>query len=141
MKTPIAARRRSRQFLLQALYQAQLTDVAFADVIEPFIAEHNMKRADLTYFREVLRGMDEDHEALKKLVTSRLDRDYSALDPIEKAILLLGCHELQSRADIPVRVVINEGIELAKSFGATDSFKYVNSILNGLAKELRTGEI
>jgi N utilization substance protein B len=138
MKKPSgAARSRSRQFLVQALYQAQLTEVEFCDVITPFMADHNMKRADLDYFKDVLRGIHVDHEALKAMIVAKADRDYDDLDPIEKGILLMGCYELQSRIDVPYKVVINEGIELAQSFGATDSFKYVNSILDAVAKDLR----
>ncbi|MDA0976986.1 MAG: transcription antitermination factor NusB [Proteobacteria bacterium] len=140
MKSIAAARGRSRKFLVQALYQAQLMDESFASVVNAFTEEHNMKRADIDYFRDVMRGIHEDREVLESLITSRLDRGYDEIDPVEKGILLLGCYELRSRLDVPYRVVINEGVELAKSFGATDSFKYVNSILDSLARELRTAE-
>jgi N utilization substance protein B len=140
MKQGAAARSRSRQFLIQALYQAQLNQVEYGVVVESFITDHNMKRADVDYFREVLHGIHNDIEALSVLITEKLDRPWDELDPIERGILLLGCHELKSRIEVPFRVVINEGIELAKSFGATDSFKYINSILDALAKDLRTAE-
>ena len=136
MTTP-AARTKTRQFLLQALYQAQSMDEDFASVADPFIAEHNMKRADMAYFREMLVGIHTDLEELQLLITAKLDRGFDELDPVEKAILLLGSYELKARIDIPYKVVINESVELAKSFGATDSFKYVNSILDHLAKDLR----
>lgn len=136
MTTP-AARTKTRQFLIQALYQAQLMDEDFASVADPFIAEHNMKRADMAYFREMLVGIHTDLEELQLLITAKLDRGFDELDPVEKAILLLGSYELKARIDIPYKVVINESVELAKSFGATDSFKYVNSILDHLAKDLR----
>ena len=136
MTTP-AARTKARQFLIQALYQAQLMDEDFASVADPFIAEHNMKRADMAYFREMLVGIHTDLEELQLLITAKLDRGFDELDPVEKAILLLGSYELKARIDIPYKVVINESVELAKSFGATDSFKYVNSILDHLAKDLR----
>ena len=136
MTTP-AARSRTRQFLLQALYQAQLTETEIGGIADSFMAEHNMKRADLVYFREILRGIQLELDALIELISSRLDRDYAEIDPIEKAILLLGTHELKSRIDIPYKVVINEAVELAKSFGATESYKYVNSVLDALASELR----
>jgi N utilization substance protein B len=136
MTTP-AARSRTRQFLLQALYQAQLTETEIGGIADSFMAEHNMKRADLVYFREILRGIQLELDALIELISPRLDRDYAEIDPIEKAILLLGTHELKSRIDIPYKVVINEAVELAKSFGATESYKYVNSVLDALASELR----
>jgi N utilization substance protein B len=136
MTTP-AARSRTRQFLLQALYQAQLTETEFGGIADSFIAEHNMKRADLVYFREILRGIQLELDELVALISPRLDRAYAEIDPIEKAILLIGAYELKSRIDIPYKVVINEAVELAKSFGATESYKYVNSVLDALATELR----
>ena len=135
-----AARSRARRFLLQALYQAQLTGEDFAAVIDPFVADHNMKRADIDYFREVLKGIHDELDVLSSLISARLDRGYDELDPIEKSILLLGTYELRSRIDIPYKVVINEAVELAKSFGAAESFKYVNSVLDVLAGELRQTE-
>ena len=137
MKPATAAKSRSRQFLLQALYQAQLTDARIRSVTEPFIVDHNMKRADVDYFREVLNGIDEQQIALLELIDQHGERTHDKLDPIEKAILLLGSYELMSRIEVPHRVVINEAIELAKSFGATDSFKYINSVLDALSRELR----
>ena len=140
MKPSAAARSRSRQFLVQALYQAQLTGIEFALVIDPFIKDHNMKRADMEYFKDVLRGIANDQQKLEELIAAKADRPFDELDPIEKGILMMGTFELCSRIDVPYRVVINEGVELAKSFGATDSYKYVNSILDSLAKELRQAE-
>ena len=96
-----------------------------------------MKRADIDYFSEVLYGIHAERDELEVLITAKLDRPYKELDPVEKGVLLLGCYELKSRIDVPFKVVINEGVELAKSFGATDGFKYVNSILDALAKDLR----
>jgi N utilization substance protein B len=140
MKPIAAARSRSRQFLVQALYQAQLTDTEFALVIDPFVKDHNMKRADMDYFKDVLRGIANNQQNLEEMIAAKADRPFEELDPIEKGILMMGAYELASRIDVPYRVVINEGIELAKSFGATDSYKYVNSILDSLAKELRQAE-
>jgi N utilization substance protein B len=140
MKPSAAARSRSRQFLVQALYQAQLTGTEFALVIESFTKENNMKRADIDYFKDVLRGIANDQQKLEKLILGKADRLLEELDPIEKGILMMGVYELSSRIDVPYRVVINEGVELAKSFGGTDSYKYVNSILDSLAKELRQAE-
>ena len=140
MKPSAAARSRSRQFLVQALYQAQLTDTGFALVIDPFTKDHNMKRADMEYFKDVLRGIASNQKKLEELIAGKADRPLDELDPVEKGILMIGVYELFSRIDVPYRVVINEGVELAKSFGATDSYKYVNSILDSLAKELRRAE-
>ncbi|MBO7007942.1 MAG: transcription antitermination factor NusB, partial [Pseudomonadales bacterium] len=102
-----------------------------------FINDHNMKRADLEYFREVIRGIGADEQALIELIESKSDRKFVELDPVEKGILLMSAFELRSRIDIPYRVVINEAIELAKSFGATDSYRFVNTVLDELSRELR----
>ena len=139
MKASAAARSRARTFLLQALYQAQLTGSAFGDVAAPFMADHDMKRADTVFFQEALRGIEADEPALRALIEEHGERSCAELDPIEKGILYLGAFELKSRAEIPYRVVINEAIELAKSFGAAGSYRYVNSVLDGMAKGLRPG--
>ena len=140
MKPSAAARSRSRQFLVQALYHAQLTGTEFALVVGSFTKENNMKRADVGYFTEVLQGIASDQRKLEGLIADKADRPLDELDPIEKGILMMGTFELCSRVDVPYRVVINEGVELARSFGGTDSYKYVNSILDSLAKELRQAE-
>ena len=140
MKPSAAARSRSRQFLVQALYQAQLTGTEFALVVGSFTKEKNMKRADVGYFTEVLQGIASDQRKLERMIADKADRPLDELDPIEKGILMMGTFELCSRIDVPYRVVINEGVELARSFGGTDSYKYVNSILDSLAKELRQAQ-
>ena len=140
MSSKAAARSKARRFLLQAMYQAELTDEDYSSVADPFIADHNMKRADLTYFREILNGLQVKYDRLRFCIAAKLDRDFAELDPIEKSILLLGAYELIARIDIPYRVVINEGVELAKSFGATESYKLVNSVLDALSKDIRRRE-
>ena len=140
MSSKAAARSKARRFLLQAMYQAELTDEDYSSVADPFIAYHNMKRADLTYFREILNGLQVKYDRLRFCIAAKLDRDFAELDPIEKSILLLGAYELIARIDIPYRVVINEGVELAKSFGATESYKLVNSVLDALSKDIRRTE-
>ena len=140
MSSKTAARSKTRRFLLQAMYQAEMMDEEYASVIDPFIADHNMKRADLDYFREILTGIHRDIDELRAMIALKLARDFSELDPIEKSILLLGAYELRSRIEIPYRVVINEGVELAKSFGASESFRLINSVLDALAKDTRQAE-
>ena len=140
MSSKTAARSKTRRFLLQAMYQTEMMDEEYASVIDPFIADHNMKRADLDYFREILTGIHRDIDELRAMISPKLARDFSELDPIEKSILLLGAYELRSRIEIPYRVVINEGVELAKSFGASESFRLINSVLDALAKDTRQAE-
>ena len=104
------------------------------------MAEHNMKRADTSYFREALTGIHRDQQSLGVLIEQNGERHLNELDPVERAILYLGAFELTARIDLPYKVVINEAIELARSFGATDSYKYVNSVLDEIAREARPHE-
>ena len=141
MKPIAAARSKARRFTLQALYQMQLTGDSASVVEQQFLNDHEMKRVDTTYFHEVLSGIAAAQDSLLETITPHLDRDLSEIDPVEKAVLLIGAYELKERIDIPYKVVINESVELAKQFGATDSFKYVNSILDQIAKSYRSVEL
>ena len=133
-----AARSRSRKFLVQALYQALLTGETIESVIEPFILAHKMQRADIPYFRALLGGIHTNLAQLKQTLSAKLDRDYEELDPVETAILLLGAEELSAHPQVPYKIVINEAVELAKLFGATDSYKYINAVLDALAQDLES---
>ena len=140
MRSAIAARSKTRRFLVQAMYQSELTGEEYGSVAEIFILDHNMKRADLTYFREILEGISDTFDELHNLIAKKMDPAFAVLGPIEKSILLLGAYELRSRDEIPYKVVINEGVELAKAFGPDESFKLINSVLDQLSKELRRAE-
>lgn len=140
MKSIAAARRKARRFTLQALYQMQLTGDSASVVEQQFLSDHDMKRVDTTYLHELLVGIAAEEDALLETIKSKLDRDIGEIDPVEKAILLIGSFELSKRVDVPYKVVINEAVELAKLFGASDSFKYVNSILDQLAVKYREVE-
>ena len=140
MKSIVAARRKARRFALQALYQMQLTGDSASVVEQQFLSDHDMKRVDTTYLHELLAGIAAQKDALLETITPKLDRDISKIDPIAKSILLIGSFELLERVDVPYKVVINEAVELAKLFGANESFKYVNSILDQLAVQYRQAE-
>ena len=135
-----ASRSRARRFALQALYQMQLSGCSAQEVESQFLADYDMKRVDTEYLHELLAGIARYREAIVSTYTPRLDRPEAELDPIERAVLLIGTFELLHRIDLPFRVVINEGVELAKQFGATDSHKFINSILDVLATEHRVAE-
>ena len=135
-----AARNKSRRFLVQALYQAQIAEVELSEVVSLFEQDHNMKRADLVFFREVLEGINDNYLSLVSSIEEIGHRPFSESDPIERGILLIGSFELNYKGDIPYKVVINECIELAKYFGAAESFKYINSVLDSLSKTLRPTE-
>lgn len=134
------ARRKTRTFLLQAIYQWQVNKVAISALEAQFRSEFDMSDADIVYFREVLEGVLTHTTELDALYEPYLDRNLDNVDMIEKAILRLGAYELQHRMDVPYQVVLNEGIELAKTFGAEESHKYVNGILDRLSQRVRRTE-
>lgn len=138
MKKPSpASRSKARRFVLQALYQMHMNGDTAIDVFAQFSIENDMKRVDTTYLRELLLGIDANRKKLTELIAPKLERDLSEVDPIEMAALLIGTFELSERIDLPYRVAINEGVELAKQFGGSEGHKLVNSVLDALAKELR----
>jgi N utilization substance protein B len=134
------ARGLSRKFALQALYQWQLTGQGYAELLNQYAAEEGFGGADREYFETLLKGTTESRESLDGELASLIDRPVGQLDPIEHAILMLGLYELTHSLDVPYRVVINEGIELAKKFGATDGHKFVNAVLDRAARQLRSSE-
>jgi len=134
------ARRRSRRALLQAVYQWQMTG-ADTSAIERDLAEDGaLKKADREFFKALLRGVAFGTEELDTLLAPVLDRKVEELDKVELALLRLGAYELKHRIDVPFRVVIDEYVELAKVYGAEESFKYVNGVLDRLAQDLRALE-
>ena len=134
-------RRRARELVLQGLYERQLA-ASPADRIAADLGEsHGYERCDQAYFAELWRGTVADFDALMARVTPFLDRSVASLSPVERACLAIGAWELLNRLDIPYRVVINEAVELAKSFGGTDGHKYVNGVLDRLAADARAPEI
>jgi N utilization substance protein B len=100
-----------------------------------------MKNVDLKYFKELLHEVPAHLDVIDEWITPKLDRPFVEIDPIECAVMRLAVYELLHRIDIPYRVVINEAVELTKTFGAEDGFKYVNSIIDSLAKEIRKVEV
>ena len=130
----LAQRRKARRMILQALYQWHMTKDDVADIEAQFRAEFTGK-TDWDYFHDVFTAIPSEVESLDATIAPILDRKIETLDPIERAILRLGTFELRHRIDVPYRVVINENVELAKSFGATEGYKYINSILDKLSRE------
>jgi N utilization substance protein B len=137
MKT---ARRRAREYALQGLYQWQLAGAAPGEIRAQLAADSHFAKADADYFGALLAGTIAEVEDLKREIAPALDRAVEALSPVERGILLLAAWELKHSPDIPYRVVINEAIELAKEFGGTDGYKYVNGVLDKLAPRLRPDE-
>ena len=139
-KIPLAQRRKARTLVMQALYQWHISKSEPLE-IEAQFHEQNGGKIDWEYFSEVFLEIAKQQEALDKLISPLLDRELKSLDPVERALLYLGAFELANRIDIPYRVVINECVELAKTFGATDGHKYINGVLDKLAKALRSVEL
>jgi len=135
------ARTHARRFIVQALYQWHMTEQNIADIENEFLALHDSSKVDITYFRECLHAIPGKLDELEACFTASLDRPLKEVDPVELAILRLGTYELAHRLDIPYRVVINESVQLAKRFGAEDGYKYINSVLDGVAATLRDTEV
>jgi len=130
----------ARKLAMQALYRWQMNDCPWQDLVQEFATEEGMDRADAGYFRELVQGVHDGRTALDEELTAWMDRSPALLDPIEHAVLLIGTYELKARPEVPYRVVISEGVSLAKRFGATDGHKFVNAVLDRAARTLRPHE-
>ena len=135
------SRRRAREFALQAIYQWLLNESAAENLLAQLKEQKDFPKADQSLAEALLRGVVGNAEALRQLLTPYLDREMKGLSPVEHALLLLSAFELRDHAQTPYKVIINEAIELAKSFGGTDGHKYVNGVLDKLAAELRPDEV
>lgn len=138
-KPNIAQRRRARSLLIQALYQWQIAGTAVNEIEAEFRADPKGK-IDWDFFHEVLSVMPEHCCAVDEQLSTMIDRKLEELTPVELSILRLGLFELMQRIDVPYRVVINECVDLAKKFGASESHKYINGVLDKAAKQLRKTE-
>jgi len=127
----------ARQAAVQALYQWDLTEQAPETILEHFIREHDTSDMDEEYFQLLVREIPLFHQELEAHIVPMLDRDLDDVDPVERAILRIGAYELEYRSDIPRNVVINESVELAKTFGSELSYKFINGVLDKVAAELR----
>lgn len=130
-------RHNARKAAVQALYQWDLTQQDARDIEEHFTQIHDMQNIDKKYLREIMLELPKVEAELKQAIEPFIGREFTALDPVERAILRLGAYELSYKSDVPTRVVINEMIELAKVFGSDHSYKFVNGVIDKLAKELR----
>lgn len=135
-----SARALARRLALQALYRWQLNRCPWQDLIAEFAAEAQTLHADQDYFRVLIEGICEAHQQLDAALEPLLDRKPCELDPIEHAALLIGSYELRQRSEVPFRVVLNEAVGLARRFGATDGYKFVNAVLDRAARLWRADE-
>ena len=134
-------RRRSREFALQGLYEWLLNKDDAATVIAHIRQAHGFNKADTEHFVKLLSGTITQYETLRGKIIPHIDRNPDELSPIEYAVLLLGTFELVNCLEIPYRVVINEAVELAKSFGGIDGHKFVNGVLDKTAADIRQAEV
>lgn len=130
----------ARKLAMQALYRWQINAGPWQDLTNELEDSEDMPRADREYFREMVRTVCETHAELDAELAAWTDRKPSELDPIERAVLLIGLHELKARGEVPFRVVLSEAVGLAKRFGATDGYKFVNAVLDRAARALRPHE-
>ena len=142
MSVSPAARSKARHFIMQALYQWHMSGNSLNVIEAEFHTDNNMSKVDTEYFHEILHGVpaqltatDEDFVPYLKGLT------LAQLDPITLALLRMASYEMRHRIDVPYKVVINEAVNLAKRFGATDSHKFINGVLDRVAEKLRSVEV
>lgn len=136
-----SARRRSRELTMRALYQWSATGYNAPLILKQFTEDPLYVKADKAYFEKLFNGVLDEVGKIDTALEPHLDRPLEELSPIELAILRLGAFELGYLLDVPYRVVINEAVELAKEYGGTDGFKYVNGVLDKLAQVTRAIEV
>jgi N utilization substance protein B len=136
-----SGRRRAREVALQGLYQWLVAGADGAEIETHLQEEESFDKLDRLHFDALLHGCIREAADLDAVLAHHVDRKTSLLSPVEHAVLLIGTYELKHCVDIPYRVAINEGVELAKSFGGTDGHKYVNGVLDKVAAELRPAEV
>ncbi len=133
-------RRGSRYGAAQQIYSMLLNPRPVQELVLVALGSDHLRGADRSYLQTLIHGVDEQREELDKELASVVDRGLDQLDVMEHAVLLVGCYELIHELTLPAKVIINESVELAKTFGATDGHRYVNGVLDKLARRLRAAE-
>lgn len=137
IKMKPAARRKSRKLAVQAIYSWQLSGNPMGDIEQQMLLENNVNKVDIDYFKDLIQGVASHTDKLDDIIRPHVDRPFKDIDEVEKSICRLGAYELKFRLDVPVKVAINESIELAKIFGAEDSHKFVNGVLDKALKFIK----
>ena len=135
-----AARRKARHYAVQALYQWAVSGTSPAEIERQFLEEFDFTGTDAGYFHEILQGVAAGRDVIEASLSPFLEIPLEKLGPVERAILRMAGWELRERPDIPWRVVLDEAITLTRKFGATDSHRFVNAVLDRLVRELRPAE-
>ena len=133
-------RRKARELAVQAIYSWQLSKNSVTDIEANFLTDNSARRFDIAYFQQLLHGVTSNVSSIDNAIAPHVDRPLDDVDHVEKAILRVAIYELNDCIDVPYKVVINEAIELAKSFAADDSHKFVNGVLDKAVKLIRPQE-
>lgn len=139
----IAARKQARHYAVQAVYQWHMAGASAVDIEAQFRTDYelsNNKKVDGDFFHDLLHGVITQSEPLEELISDCIDRPLAELDKVELSLLKAGAYELQEKIDVPFKSVINEYVNLAKKFGATDGHKFINGVLDKLSVSLRPNE-
>lgn len=134
-------RHRAREYALQAIYQWQYTQDSPTDIELQFHEDYDLSKVDTEYFSEMLHQIPKKLTEIDDTIEKALDRPFQDLNPVELAVLRIAVYELLYRQDIPYKVIINEALQITKTFGAQEGFKYVNGVLDTLAKHIRGLEV
>lgn len=132
-----SARRKARRLAIQAVYSWQLSQNSISDIEAEFLTENDTSKVDVDYFQDLIRGVATQANSLDGALSRFTDRPFADLDQIERAVLRVAAYELKFRVDVPYKVIMNEAIELAKAFGADDSHRFVNGVLDKAVDSLR----
>src|SRR3990167_6423146 len=140
-KKAIRRKQRARQYALQALYQWFMSQQDLNEIEAQFFAIHNMEKVDQAYFHQLLHHIPQHCAVIEDLFTPYLDRELNTLNPVELTVLRMGTYELLYCNDLPYRIILDEAISLTKAFGSQDGHRYVNGVLNNVARQIRQIEI
>ena len=133
----MSSRHNARRAAVQALYQWDLTKQPIDEIEPNFVQIQDMQNIDVKYLREIMREVPKFRVELEECIEPFIQRAFSSIDPIERAILRIGAYELKYKADVPTKVVLNEMIELGKVFGSEHSYKFINAVMDKLAPAIR----
>lgn len=136
-----SAKTKARECVVQALYQWQVSGASLSNIEQNFLQKGRLEGSHKNFFAELFHGVPQQLNAIDEALAEFTDRPVEKIDPVERAILRLGVYELSNHLGTPYKVVINEGVDLAKCFGAEGSYKYINSILDKVSKKIRAVEI
>lgn len=136
-----SSRHYARRYAVQAMYQWQVAQTPLKEIEQTFLRNHLDKKTDADFFKELIHGIPENQTDIDNEMRPFLNRSLKEIDPVELAVLRLAIYELLKRPDIPYRVIINEALELTKKFGSIEGYKFVNGLLDRIAKKIRETEV